>query len=148
MRDKAPALTVDGVAPNPLTLNNEGLTSGYSDCLRCARHSPPPGRTREASSGWLSNGKALSGWLGSLGAEGPSAANVVNPFGYRSETGCAAYDGQGARHGGRCGSLCRCTARSKLETRKTGRRSRGGSEVVDLRLAVVSSAEVWDFAVF
>ena len=36
------------VALNALTLINEGLASGYSDCFRCARHGPMAGRTRDA----------------------------------------------------------------------------------------------------
>jgi hypothetical protein len=53
----------------------------------------------------------------------PSAANVVNPCSYRSETGCAAYDGRARVTVRRRGSLCRYTARSskKLEMRNDRR---------------------------
>ena len=116
------------VALNPLTPVNEGPTSVYSDCRRCARRATGARRTREASAGWPINGKALLG--GKVAHDGgrPSAANVVNPCGYRSETGCAAYDGRGALS--RCGVgqalPCRDRSSTKLEMRKTGGRSRGG----------------------
>ena len=48
------------VAPNRLTLNNEGLASGYSGCRRCARRHGGPGRTRGAWRGRLRTGKGGS----------------------------------------------------------------------------------------
>jgi hypothetical protein len=74
-------------------------TKGSSDCLGCARRPPVARRTREASSGWPSNGKAFLGGMVAHDGGRPSAANVVNPCGYRSETGCAAYDGRAHCHG-------------------------------------------------
>jgi len=48
---------------------------------------------------WLAKAGSGGGG-GSLGAEGPSAANVARPNGYALETGDAAYDGWGWPKGG------------------------------------------------
>jgi hypothetical protein len=86
------------VAPNPLTPVNEGPTSVYSDCLRRARHGLPLRRTREASSGWPSNGKALLGGMVARDGGRPSAGFPVDPCGC---PGKAAHDG--GDDGCRCG---------------------------------------------
>src|ERR1700722_3185242 len=72
-------------------------TRGSSDCHGCARYGAVVGRTHEASAGRSRTGKALLG--GAHDGARPPEVNVVNPCGYRSETGCAAYDGRGAGHG-------------------------------------------------
>jgi hypothetical protein len=74
------------ISLNPLRSTKE---SAQIDVISSAVERPPvAGRTREASSGWPQQ------WQGTLGRMGlahdggrPSAANVVNPCGYRSETG-------------------------------------------------------------
>jgi hypothetical protein len=99
------------------------------------------GRTREASSGWPSNGKALlGGWLAHDGAR-PSAANIARPNGYALETGDAACDGWGLPKGGieawrMLGSMrgYRVKMRKRNNRRGGSRRVGGGRPEAGLRV--------------
>jgi hypothetical protein len=128
-------------------------TKGYLDCPGCARRGRGARGTREARRGRPRTGKGRLGWR----AAGPSAGNVACSCGYRSETGCAAYDGRGALS--RCGVVA-AFAGARLDRRRNSKCGRpvggpgegGGSPevpgVVDLRRAFASSVAVWHSAVF
>jgi hypothetical protein len=127
-------------------------TAGSSDCPGCARRPPVARRTREASTGWPSNGKALLRGLWPMMAEGCQRPTSSILAAIAQRRACAAYDGRGALS--RCGYSSAHGLRPplrlwpRLSVKRNNRwRSRGGSGgsggsgVGDLRRAFASSLD-------